>query len=565
MYLEKPEGFTLGIQEGITQLAYMPYFAGLGTAQTPVHINYQIDGELPVDGGALVTGNSEHRQYINIPQQEHGMHTVKLWLTATINAKDYSSEPVQYEVPWVDINNETPIIWTNNELGTVTQYEPAVVQYMVYSSVAAREGSPIEVSLYKRGVLLSTEEVNYSSSSWLSLDLTTNYDVGANSFVITCGSTSKTINFNVSTEGARDLALKHPEQLELNFDSLGRSSKEIKASRQSWVSSTTPKFADEPYSAQLQNFNWYSNGWQNDGDGVGSYLAVSNGASVRIPMSTIALNTTARAWTFEVRFRIRNAKKFATLVTNIPIYRYTLNGIESDLGQEKTLEEIQQIGGEVMLDEDGNMVMNEANTVKKIVQTDRYVAMKYLNSNNEGFVIGTQEAYFNTSGQTVNVKYKEGEIINISFVVDRSSDALSIYLNGILSGVASLSAVPAITMENIPFLISSEYCDFDLYKFRVYPIALTMPDIIHNYIADIKNIDLYDENQLTDINDDTVLSYTALLKYNKDHPDDPTMPYAVIDMTKTPQGTDLPHFKGANRAVRIEFTNPVADYLLETG
>lgn len=565
MYLEKPEGFTLGIQEGITQLAYMPYFAGLGTAQTPIHINYQIDGEIPVDGGALVTGNSEHRQYINIPQQEHGMHTVKLWLTATINAKDYSSEPVQYEVPWVDINNETPIIWTNNELGTVTQYEPAVVQYMVYSSVAAREGSPIEVSLYKRGVLLSTEEVNYSSSSWLSLDLTTNYDVGANSFVITCGSTSKTINFNVSTEGARDLALKHPEQLELNFDSLGRSSKEIKASRQSWVSSTTPKFANEPYSAQLQNFNWYSNGWQNDGDGVGSYLAISNGASVRIPMSTIALNTTARAWTFEVRFRIRNAKKFATLVTNIPVYRYTLNGIESDLGQEKTLEEIQQIGGEVMLDEDGNMVMNEANTVKKIVQTDRYVAMKYLNSNNEGFVIGTQEAYFNTSGQTVNVKYKEGEIINISFVVDRSSDALSIYLNGILSGVASLSAVPAITMENIPFLISSEYCDFDLYKFRVYPIALTMPDIIHNYIADIKNIDLYDENQLTDINDDTVLSYTALLKYNKDHPDDPTMPYAVIDMTKTPQGTDLPHFKGANRAVRIEFTNPVADYLLETG
>ena len=43
------------------------------------------------------------------------------------------------------------------------------------------------------------------------------------------------------------------------------------------------------------------------------------------------------------------------------------------------------------------------------------------------------------------------------------------------------------------------------------------------------------------------------------------MPYAVIDMTKTSQGVDLPHYKGAKRKVRIEFTNPVADYLLESG
>jgi hypothetical protein len=216
-----------------------------------------------------------------------------------------------------------------------------------------------------------------------------------------------------------------------------------------------------------------------------------------------------------------------------------------------------------MLDSDGNMVMNEANTTKKVVQTEKYIAMKFLNSRDEGFAIGTQEAYFNTSGSTVNVKYKENEIINISFVVDHAKDALSIYLNGILSGVGSLSAIAAISMENtVKFEINSNYCDFDLYKFRAYPVALTMPDIIHNYIADIKDIDIYDENQLTDVNDATALSYQKLLDYNASHPDDPTMPYAVIDMTATAQGTGLPYAKGNKRQVRIEFTNPVADYLL---
>ena len=102
MYLEKPETFMLGIQEGITQLAYVPYFTGLGTAQTPVQVMYQVDGEAPVAGGALVPGNNKYRHYINIPQQSHGMHTVKLWLNATINAREYESEPIQFEVPWVE-------------------------------------------------------------------------------------------------------------------------------------------------------------------------------------------------------------------------------------------------------------------------------------------------------------------------------------------------------------------------------------------------------------------------------------------------------------------------------
>lgn len=576
MYIEKPADIKMGIKQTDPALPYIPYFEGLGGESAPVRINYSIDGAESSNSERLVSGNSRHQQEISIPMQSHGMHTIRLWLSVIINDQEYRSAEVAYEVPFVEAGNEMPIIWIKNELGTITNYEPAVIQYMVYDSIAESQGSKVEVSLYRNNDLLNTEEVQYISGSWLSMDLTPYYefiDDGTknNRFSIICGSASKLIEFIVDDRGARDLSLKYSNRLRMNFDSMGRSNKEIRANRSKWISKAGN------YEATLSNFNWYTNGWLNDNNDMGSYLSVANGASVSFPLpileneNAMALNTNDKPWSFEIRFRIRNAKKFATLVTEIPKYRYiiTINGndVESTLGEEKTLDEINAIpNARPMLDEDGNMVMNEANTTKKIVQTEKYVAMKFLNAHDEGFAIGTQEAYFNTAGSTVNVKYKENEIINITFVVDRPNDALSIYLNGILSGVGSLNAITPISMESsINFEINSEYCDFDLYKFRVYPVALTMPDIIHNYISDIKNISIYDENQLTDINDATALDYHALVDYNTNHPDDPTMPYIVIDMTNTEGGTDLPHYKGLKRYVRIEFTNPVADYMLNSG
>lgn len=574
MRLEKhSESSFIGVQTGDVSLAYIPYFRGLGTETEPVKLFYSIDDGTPVKEKNLKTSDAEGRVYATIPHQSHGNHKIKLWLGVTMNGLDFTSEAITYEVPFVDTGNTSPIIWIKEDLGTVVQYEEAIIQYMIYSPTDNAAGRSVEVQFLKDGVIFNTEEVKYSGQ-WLKLDVTANYKVGKNNFAIVCGSIIKNIEFTVTTEGARNLSLKYPNELELNFDAVGRSSKEIKANRSVWKSSVLSKITTEAYNAELTGFNWYNNGWKNDDNGLGSYLAVTNGAKVTIPTPVLTLNTSESPWTFEIRFKVRNAKKSATLVTEIPLYKYTINGVDNEAGKELTLEEIEElknkpenIGKEisVKIDADGNKEMNEANTTKKVVIKDRYIAFSYLNNNGQGFAIGTQEAYFNTGGKVVNVKYKEDKVINIAFVVDKAHNQLSIYLNGILSGVADLSSVNGFTMENIPFIINSDYCDFDIYKFRAYPKPLSMPDIIHNYIADIKSLDLYDENQLTNANDETVLSYNKLLEFNANHQDSPSMPYAVIDMTATEQGTDLPHYKGANRAVRIEFTNPTADYLLSIG
>lgn len=546
------------VKDNVLQLSFIPYGRGLTVT---LHMSVD-DEELVEQAKVLQDGNFNARNTINVPKQNTGTHKIALWLSTEVNGSSLNTTPITFEASWSNEGNEQPLIWLGDIPEEVVKYENAIIPYMVYDPIAELNQANTIVNFYQNKKLIGTEEVKYSSSGWLYWDVTSFYEDGMNSFIIRCGSVSKTVTFNVTLEGSRDLSLINQEALVLNLDSMGRKNTEVKTTRSVW------KSTKNNYEAFLYDFNWYNNGWQNDDDGFGSYLSVANGASVTIPYDNIALGSNSQTWTFEMRFRVRNAQKYGTLVTEIPKYVWLdSQGRECAPGNEKTLEQIAALNGTPKLDEDGNYIMNEANTTEKIVETTKNIALKYLNGDNLGFCIGTQEAYFRTSGRTVNVRYKENEIINITFVIDKPNNTLSIYLNGILSGAADLNNIGYFTTGNTPFTINSEYCDFDLYKFRVYNMALTMPEVIHNYLADIKSITLYDQNQLADINDATKLSYQKLVEYNEEHPDALTMPYAVIEMTAPTTDLDLPYFKNPNndKKATVTFVNPVADKLLEDG
>lgn len=137
--------------------------------------------------------------------------------------------------------------------------------------------------------------------------------------------------------------------------------------------------------------------------------------------------------------------------------------------------------------------------------------------------------------------------------------------------------------ENDYMEISSEFCDIDIFKIRVYRAGLSMPDVIHNYISDIHDINLYDQNQLTADVDGTILLYSKLLEYNENNPENLSMPYAVweiIDNGVDAEGkqiTDpnkgihntnddkLPFKKGNNRFAKVTFVNPALDAALDAG
>jgi hypothetical protein len=509
---------------------------------------------------------------INLPALDHGNHTVEMFVSSVINGETLSSESISYDLAWKDNESAVPIIWLGDYDKTVIQYNECIIPFMIYNPV--NEGATVRKSsvyLYHNGTQIPTSpiEAQYDAMQWIKWDVSDLVEAapGAgkeNVFAITCGSTTRRISIWVTSEGARDLNIVSGDLL-LNLTSTGRSNQESSNTRGIW--SYTNRY-NTTYSTTFTDFNWYNNGWLNDEDGNGAYLSIANGAKATINLDTFTLNGND-SYTFEIRFRVRNIQEYSTLIKTIPYYYVNENN------SSWTVEQIAANHYTYKKDEDGNTIMDKASP--KNVSTTGGVIFKYLNNQGYGFCIGTQEAYFRTPDSIANVRYKEDEIINLSFVI-QNHNLMSIYLNGILSGALNLASTALFQMDNDKFEITSEFCDVDIYKLRIYRGALGMPEIIHNYISDIHSVTLYDQNQLTNDNDGTILEYSKLLEYNEKYPDNQSMPYAVWEIIDNgapfndpndgQHGADddkLPYFKGNDRYCKITFVNPCLDRALEKG
>lgn len=533
-----------------------------------------------VDNEEIITeninGNQDGRDnQVSIPGQTHGMHTIKLQLSAVVNNVTLYSNELTYQCAWVEEGSETPIVWIGGYDETIVNYENSYIKYMAYDPlITAGNTKGIQISLYKNGEEVNQISTTYdpTTSEWLSWDITDLYDApsvatggkyATTNFSIAVRGVKADVSVVVTNEGSRDLKLRKESSLLANFSAAGRSNDEIAANRGVFRSSVGNAIA------QLTGFNWQNNGWGKDGvdaNGVdsGAYLTIANGAAVTIPFQGLVLNEVSKPYSFEIRFRIRNIQAYSTLVTTIPYYFYVDgNGTKSTEGQ--TEDWIKEHHYTISKDADGNLEMDEANS-KKEIETENGIVLKWLNDQNMGFVLGTQEAYFNGPNGTANVRYGENEVVNISFIIEPTDKLCYIYLNGILSGAIGLPN-PAVTGSairmNVPFEINSNYCDFDLYRFRVYQDTLTMPDVIHNYLSDLHSIKLYDENDLARLTDPTELDYDRLVKYNKEHPGNQTMPYAVWTLDNKEDGDKLPYFKGNKKSVTIDFVNPCLDEALD--
>jgi hypothetical protein len=86
---------------------------------------------------------------------------------------------------------------------------------------------------------------------------------------------------------------------------------------------------------------------------------------------------------------------------------------------------------------------------------------------------------------------------------------------------------------------------------------------VQNYISSTLNLNLYKANALSS---GTTINLGDLIAYNKDNPDNATIPYAIIT-TKTPD--ILPYYKVEKdedaTIVDIEFVNPTLDYKFNMG
>ena len=484
-----------------------------------------VDGILEVEEEVKAT-TSDSNISVTVPKQSHGTHTISAIISANTGGITVTTDPIVYQVAWAEEGNSAPLIWFPNEYPTrIIQYEDLNIEFMVWDPERVNE---IETHFYKNGIELanSPRNLNYSSTYTQKWSIT-DYEVGTNSYTIRVGNTSKLLSIFVEEDTERDLSIR-TGGLILNLDSSGRSNEENISSKTSWISKGTEK----PIAVNFNNFNWYNNGWITDDEGH-SCLRVSNGASINIPISSLNVlntDTVENSLAFEFRFKVRNVQEYSTLVTT-----------------------------ESYEDEKGNLI------ITKEVSTDKGVLGSIYK--NLGFCIGTQEAFFKSSNTIVNARYREDEIINLTFVIDNNSSNLPllyIYLQGILSGIAKYDKASDKFNAGTSILeFNSKYCDVDLYNIRIYKgTKLESSDVVHNFIADRKDVKAYDANLITTtVNNIPSIDFNKMIQYNANHPDETIMPYMILDA----HGELLPFVKGGKKAVDVEFYNPALDYAYEQG
>ena len=533
---------------------------------------YVDDAEVISLRKSLLASNYGKSNTVQIPGQSHGVHNITIKVSSYINGEELYSEGITYQGAWAVSGEETPIIWVGNYDEVIINYETSYIEFMVYDPLAAINSAPANVILYKENVEIGQMDVPYSNNGFIKWDISTIYEVGDNNYSIACRSAKVDVYNYVTTEGSRDLGLEDEEALMMNFSTAGRSNNEVLSQRVIF----TDKKNNIP--AILSGFNWKNNGWNADGidkNGIdnGSYLNIANGAQVTLPFQAITLNSNSD-YTIEMRYRIKNVQKYSTLVKTYAKYYINVGTAQAPekssrsytMNEIRQMEETEQRTIELFYDQYGSPVMDDKVT-KEWEKVDGVVC-KWMQGNN-GLAIGTQEAYFASPRGVVSVRYKEDEIINISIVISKNDNLCYIYLNGILSGADSLPPPDSdgAFSINSNFVINSEYCDIDLFRFRIYQGGLSMPQVIHNYLSDIHSIVLYDQNQLT--SEPTKLSYTKLIQYNETHPEALTMPYAtwkiISDNKKGDWQEMLPYYKGNKCTCEVTFVNPALDKALEDG
>lgn len=527
--LQKSSNFNpLIVNTGVLNFNCMPI--GLGLNKT---LKIYIDNLLVAtkDFGPTI---SDQNESISVPKQAHGVHTLEAVLSTLVGGVEIKAASLIYEVAWSEDGNTTPLIWFPEKYDiSIINYSDCKIKYMVWDPV---DKNNIVVHYYRSGKELSTSPLTQSYSAIQSLvwDIT-DYEVGANSYTISVGGSNRPVVFTVEEDTTRNMNIITSNLL-LNLDSTGRSNAENISSRTTWDYNNE----DNKYtSVNFNGFNWYNNGWVNDADGK-SCLRISNGASIEIPIAQLNVLRTkilTNSVTFEFRFKVRNVREYSTLITKV-----------TNENEDGTVDII-------------NSISTEQGVFGKLFQQ-------------MGFCLGTQEAFFaTTKNKVVNARYKEDEIVSISFVVEAASTSsfplIYIYLNGILSGISTYDKSEAggesFIAGTTDMLFNSDYCDVDLYRVRVYNAALSSAEIVQNYTADVKNVDIYDANQIITYSKNIPgIDYSKMVAYNLAHPDTPIEPYAVVtDVSDSKER--LPYVKGGKHAVNVDFVNPYLDYLWETG
>ena len=365
-------------------------------------IYFKVDGRTVSTVNTSVSGRQLTQ---NLPSQSHGSHTLEVYFDCVINGQQVESNHLYYEIICIEEGNLTPIIASSFNRDTIQQYDTLSIPYTVYTPDSLMSDVQIKV--------------NGTTVSEISVDRTQHVftyradTVGAMTVQIKSGTATK--NIGVTVEESDIDVEPVTDNLALYLSSAGRSNGEADPSVWEYGQ----------ISASLTGFNYTTDGWQIDADGI-TALRVSGTASVSIPYKPFESDFRSTGKTIEVEFATRDVVDYDTAV--ISCY-----------------------------------------------------------AGNRGLVITPQKATLKSEQSEISMPYKEDEHIRLAFVVTkRASDRLVIaYINGIASGVIQYPTTDDFAQPSpVNISIGSAGCTTDVYCIRVYDNDLNRGEILDNWIAD---------------------------------------------------------------------------------
>lgn len=493
----------------------------------------------------------------------HGRHKLvtELFLQVLDGQRGPSSGKITMEIGLK--REERPLIWFGPFQDSYYEYDTPSIPFRVYDPFST-DGNA-HYHLYENGVdILDGADRTHGNNDasyayWEITGLKTGEHV---IYAIRVGQddyeTWERFTFEVLPD-PRNMKIVQ-DALIYNFDARGRSNSEAIQRRSVLkVNGQNATFND--------HFNWYNNGWVSDSNHQ-TCLRISNGASIAFPIGKMTFNDN-QSHTLEFRMKIRNVQNYDKIITTYTRYKVMENPVTSGIDKTWTDDEIfaeflqQRTTGYASYDAYLAAVLPEKRKTDATIPTyddlefaSLYrdynlaaAAIKYIKdgiadndvSKTAALCLGAQDGYFSNGVESVSIDYVEDQILNLSVMFERGSGdtatgnnyLMKFFVNGILTSVARApirSRGWTIDSDNIIFNSSS--CDIDLYRFRVYNKALSYAEVLQNQAYDRVSPKEWDLINITrpapDLNENYLLSYNEMLRYNREHPEEPIMPYMLI-------------------------------------
>ena len=394
--------------------------SGTFTVGEPIQYTYTPVGAVSktvdfiIDGssiGTSVVTTSGRQQTKAIQNLTHGAHSLLVYFEAEVDGEIVRSNELYYELIVVNSLFPNPIISTTFRQTTAVQFATLTIPYRVYTPNSLSS----EVTLSANGGQIATLTINRDEQIWTYRP----DNVGTLILTIATGDTHRDIELTI-TQSDIDVEAE-TDALALYLTSYGGSNNKPDPSK--WEDT------EHRISARLTNFNFVSDGWLTDKDGV-TVLRIAGDARVVIPYKPFANDFRATGKTIEIEFATRNILNYnATIISCM--------------------------------------------------------------SGGRGFQLTAQKAQISSEQRSISTQYKEDEHVRISFVVEKRTEyrLLYIYINGIMSGVVQYPDDDDFSQTNpVDISIGSNEVTTDIYCIRVYDNNLTRYQILDNWIADTQDI-----------------------------------------------------------------------------